>query len=227
VFWRLDGNQLQGITNALIESPNHLAMQKLPLDQVGPGARVPNSSCSGIDAGAPYTFGRHSCGSQAGAAASCLGVYCVGLRPHAVTCRHPRPPICAQVLALKAQAKLALQKDKGLLVGPQYQLIVFMGRMTHQKGCDIIAEVGGGRAGREGGALGLAGSQLAAVHLALGPPAPPASSALPSCHIVPCLTELRCRGRPGCPRRLKQHPTSPPAGGQALPDHQRAGTAHL
>jgi glycogen synthase len=60
-----------------------------------------------------------------------------------------------QVVALKTAAKLALQQAQGLLVGPQYQLIVFMGRMTHQKGCDIIAEVGAGAGCRAGGwALG-------------------------------------------------------------------------
>jgi hypothetical protein len=34
VFWRLDSNQLQGIMNALIQSPNNMAAKKLPLDEV-------------------------------------------------------------------------------------------------------------------------------------------------------------------------------------------------
>lgn len=51
--------------------------------------------------------------------------------------------LCAtQVLALKTQAKLELQRRVGLAEGKDYQLLVFMGRMTHQKGCDIIAQVG-------------------------------------------------------------------------------------
>jgi hypothetical protein len=52
------------------------------------------------------------------------------------------PPPATQVLALKTRAKLELQRQVGLDVGADYQLMVFMGRMTHQKGCDIIAQVG-------------------------------------------------------------------------------------
>jgi glycogen synthase len=47
------------------------------------------------------------------------------------------------VLDAKAEAKLRLQETYKLAVGSQYTLAVFVGRVTHQKGCDIIAEVGG------------------------------------------------------------------------------------
>lgn len=46
-----------------------------------------------------------------------------------------------QVLVKKQEAKLKLQETYGLAVGAQYTLLVFVGRVTHQKGCDIIAEV--------------------------------------------------------------------------------------
>jgi glycogen synthase len=48
-----------------------------------------------------------------------------------------------QVLLHKAQAKAQLQATYGLTVSEQYSLAVFVGRVTHQKGVDIIAEVGG------------------------------------------------------------------------------------
>ncbi|EFN56266.1 hypothetical protein CHLNCDRAFT_145120 [Chlorella variabilis] len=41
--------------------------------------------------------------------------------------------------AKKHAAKLAFQQAKGLAVGEENRLLVFMGRITHQKGCDIIA----------------------------------------------------------------------------------------
>ncbi|KAL4459197.1 hypothetical protein ABPG75_014062 [Micractinium tetrahymenae] len=43
------------------------------------------------------------------------------------------------LFARKASAKLALQLAKGLQVGEQHRLLVFLGRITHQKGCDLIA----------------------------------------------------------------------------------------
>lgn len=46
-----------------------------------------------------------------------------------------------EVLAIKAAAKRRLQETYCLAVGEQYNLLVFIGRVTHQKGCDIIAEV--------------------------------------------------------------------------------------
>jgi hypothetical protein len=36
VFWELDSSQLKGITNALIQSPNNLAAQGLPFEEVRP-----------------------------------------------------------------------------------------------------------------------------------------------------------------------------------------------
>ncbi|KAF8067137.1 mok12 [Scenedesmus sp. PABB004] len=44
------------------------------------------------------------------------------------------------VLAAKAEAKACLQAAYGLAVGDNYTLLTFVGRVTHQKGCDIIAE---------------------------------------------------------------------------------------
>ncbi|KAI7845483.1 hypothetical protein COHA_001031 [Chlorella ohadii] len=41
--------------------------------------------------------------------------------------------------ASKLEAKLAYQAAKGLQVGAEHKLIVFLGRITHQKGCDLIA----------------------------------------------------------------------------------------
>ena len=52
------------------------------------------------------------------------------------------PPL--QVLGIKATAKARLQSRYGLAVGQQYSLATFVGRMTQQKGCDIIAEVAAG-----------------------------------------------------------------------------------
>lgn len=46
-----------------------------------------------------------------------------------------------QVLAAKSEAKQKLQQTYQLSVGDDYVLLVFIGRITHQKGCDIIAEV--------------------------------------------------------------------------------------
>jgi len=46
-----------------------------------------------------------------------------------------------QVLVVKAEAKRKLQETYCLAVGEQYTVLVFIGRITHQKGCDIIAEV--------------------------------------------------------------------------------------
>jgi glycogen synthase len=46
-----------------------------------------------------------------------------------------------QVADIKRAAKLQLQERYGLAVGDDYKLLVFVGRITHQKGCDIIAEV--------------------------------------------------------------------------------------
>ncbi|KAK9845225.1 hypothetical protein WJX81_000502 [Elliptochloris bilobata] len=43
------------------------------------------------------------------------------------------------LLAAKAQAKAQLQASCHLLVGQQYQLFVFLGRLTHQKGGDLVA----------------------------------------------------------------------------------------
>lgn len=48
----------------------------------------------------------------------------------------------AQALAAKAAAKRELQARFGLAQDPAADVMVFMGRITHQKGCDIIAEVG-------------------------------------------------------------------------------------
>jgi hypothetical protein len=48
----------------------------------------------------------------------------------------------AQVEHHKKEAKMRLQEMLKLHVGEQYQLAVFLGRLTHQKGADIIAEVG-------------------------------------------------------------------------------------
>ena len=53
-----------------------------------------------------------------------------------------------QVLAAKADAKAKLQTHFGLLEGPQYDVIVFIGRICQQKGCDIIAKVAAGGLGR-------------------------------------------------------------------------------
>ncbi|KAL4458945.1 hypothetical protein ABPG75_013810 [Micractinium tetrahymenae] len=39
----------------------------------------------------------------------------------------------------KASAKIAFQLAKGLQVGEHHRMLVFLGRITHQKGCDIIA----------------------------------------------------------------------------------------
>lgn len=53
-----------------------------------------------------------------------------------------QPNITAeQVADIKRAAKLQLQERYGLAVGDEYRLLVFVGRITHQKGCDIIAEV--------------------------------------------------------------------------------------
>jgi glycogen synthase len=46
-----------------------------------------------------------------------------------------------QVADMKRAAKLQLQERYGLAVGEDYRMVVFVGRITHQKGCDIIAEV--------------------------------------------------------------------------------------
>lgn len=69
---------------------------------------------------------------------------------------HPWRAGLLQVLAAKQEAKLKLQAAYSLAVGDDYTLAVFVGRVTHQKGCDIIAEVrvyacfsgGGGHASR-------------------------------------------------------------------------------
>lgn len=45
------------------------------------------------------------------------------------------------VIARKTAAKLQLQQRMGLAVGEDYKLAIFMGRLTHQKGVDVIAEV--------------------------------------------------------------------------------------
>jgi glycogen synthase len=45
------------------------------------------------------------------------------------------------VLQRKEAAKLQLQQRFGMTIGADYQLAVFMGRLTHQKGVDVIAEV--------------------------------------------------------------------------------------
>jgi glycogen synthase len=45
-----------------------------------------------------------------------------------------------QLVAIKRTAKLQLQERYGLTVGEEFKLVVFVGRITHQKGCDIIAE---------------------------------------------------------------------------------------
>ena len=44
-----------------------------------------------------------------------------------------------EVMWIKAQAKSEFQAKFGLRVDPEAELICFLGRMTHQKGCDIIA----------------------------------------------------------------------------------------
>ena len=44
------------------------------------------------------------------------------------------------VASHKETAKLEFQKRFGLAQGAQWELVVFLGRMTHQKGCDIIAK---------------------------------------------------------------------------------------
>jgi glycogen synthase len=53
-----------------------------------------------------------------------------------------RPPAAAGAaddpdafFAKKRSAKLAFQEAKGLVVGLENRLLVFMGRITHQKGC--------------------------------------------------------------------------------------------
>lgn len=46
-----------------------------------------------------------------------------------------------EALARKRAAKAALQARYGLEAGERFDLFVFMGRITQQKGCDIIAEV--------------------------------------------------------------------------------------
>ena len=51
-----------------------------------------------------------------------------------------------EVQARKGLAKLQLQAQLGLEVGEQYQLAVFVGRLTLQKGVDIIAAVSAMRA---------------------------------------------------------------------------------
>lgn len=45
------------------------------------------------------------------------------------------------MLSIKAAAKRRLQAQYGLAVGEQYSVVTFVGRMTQQKGCDVIAEV--------------------------------------------------------------------------------------
>lgn len=45
-----------------------------------------------------------------------------------------------EACARKAAAKLKVQQRMGLAVGEQYQLAIFLGRLTHQKGVDIIAQ---------------------------------------------------------------------------------------
>jgi len=45
------------------------------------------------------------------------------------------------VLQRKEAAKLQLQQRFGMTTGGDYQLAIFMGRLTHQKGVDVIAEV--------------------------------------------------------------------------------------
>ena len=47
----------------------------------------------------------------------------------------------AEALTAKAEAKAAAQERYSLAVGQQYSLAVFIGRITYQKGCDVIAEV--------------------------------------------------------------------------------------
>lgn len=45
-----------------------------------------------------------------------------------------------EAIARKTAAKLKIQQRMGLAVGEQYELAIFLGRLTHQKGVDIIAE---------------------------------------------------------------------------------------
>lgn len=45
-----------------------------------------------------------------------------------------------EAITRKTAAKLKIQQRMGLAVGEQYQLAIFLGRLTHQKGVDIIAE---------------------------------------------------------------------------------------
>jgi hypothetical protein len=49
--------------------------------------------------------------------------------------------LAVQVLSIKASAKRRLQAQYGLATGEQYSVATFVGRMTQQKGCDVIAEV--------------------------------------------------------------------------------------
>ncbi|KAF6252281.1 hypothetical protein COO60DRAFT_1644178 [Scenedesmus sp. NREL 46B-D3] len=49
-----------------------------------------------------------------------------------------------EVLGMKAASKVQLQQLYGLSTGQQHSLATFVGRMTQQKGCDIIAEVAEG-----------------------------------------------------------------------------------
>jgi glycogen synthase len=45
-----------------------------------------------------------------------------------------------EAIRRKTEAKLAVQQRMGLAVGEQYELAIFLGRLTHQKGVDIIAQ---------------------------------------------------------------------------------------
>jgi glycogen synthase len=51
----------------------------------------------------------------------------------------PPPADLNALLEEKAAAKAALQRRAGLLRGRERRIFVFMGRVTHQKGCDLIA----------------------------------------------------------------------------------------
>ena len=51
----------------------------------------------------------------------------------------PPPGLPQEVMQLKAEAKRTFQERYSLAPDPDSRLLVFMGRMTHQKGCDIIA----------------------------------------------------------------------------------------